>query len=118
MFMLELSDDQWDELFDKVDQTVTKAQDDLPEEVRTKAESIAVIVDRYQWKIEQWNNMKVLGCYMSWMNGPIAIFAGQIYEDCGQDMDAAMASVRQIYYHELAHAIGDLAEYEVKERGL
>jgi len=116
--MLNLTDAEWEKLFDEVDKTVTKAQDDLPEPVRKEAEQIEVIVDKYQWPLDRWKYMKVLGCYMAWTNGPIAIFAGQIYEDCHQDMEGAMASVRQVYYHELAHAIGDLAEYEVKERGL
>ncbi len=116
--MLNLTDDQWTELFNRVDETVTKAQDDLPEPVRAKALEIPVIVDKYQFPLDRWKNMKVLGCYMAWTSGPIAIFAGQIYEDCHQDMDGAMASVRQVYYHELAHAIGDLGELEVKERGL
>lgn len=55
---------------------------------------------------------------MAWTNEPIAIFAGQIYEDCSQNMEMAMQSVGQVYYQELAHAIGDLGELEVKERGL
>lgn len=116
--MLNLTDDQWNALFDKVDETITKAQDDLPAPVREKALEIQVIVDKYQWPLDRWKNFKVLGCYLSWTSGPIAIFAGQVYEDCHQDMEGAMQSVRQIYYHELAHAIGDLGEIEVKERGL
>ena len=116
--MLNLTDEQWNTLFDKVDETVTKAQEDLPPPVREKAEQILVIVDKYQFPLDRWKNMKVLGCYMSWTSGPIAIFAGQVYEDCNQDMEGTMQSVRQIYYHELAHAIGDLGELEVKERGL
>lgn len=116
--MLNLTDTEWEKLFDEVDKTVTKAIDDLPEVVQREAEKIQVIVDKYQFPLDRWKNMKVLGCYMAWTEGPIAIFAGQVYEDCHQDMEGAMSSVRQIYYHELAHAIGDLAEYEVKERGL
>lgn len=116
--MLNLTDEQWNTLFDEVDKTVTKAQDDLPEQVRTKACEIEVIVDKYQFPLDRWKGWKILGCYMAWSNGPIAIFAGQIYEDCSQNMEMAMQSVRQVYYHELAHAIGDLGEVEVKERGL
>ena len=116
--MIELTDDKWNEIVDQVDKTITQAQDDLPEPVRSRAMEIDVIVDKYQFPIDRWKNTKVLGCYMAWTNGPIAIFAGQVYEDCGQNMEMTMLSVRQIYYHELAHAIGDLAEYEVQERGL
>ena len=116
--MITLSDEKWNELFDAVDETVTKAQNDLPDDVREKACQYQVIVDKYQFALDQWENMKILGCYMAWTNGPIAIFIGQIYEDCHQDIKMTMESVRQIYYHELAHAIGDLSEIEVKERGL
>ena len=116
--MIEFSDELWESIVAEVDKTVLKAIDDLPIEVQKKAEQIECIVDKYQFPIDRWKNMKVLGCYMAWTNGPIAIFAGQVYEDCGQNMEMTMLSVRQIYYHELAHAIGDLAEYEVQERGL
>ena len=116
--MINFTDEQWDEIVDEVDKTILKAIDDLPLEVQKKAEQILCVVDKYQYPLDQWKNMKILGCYMAWTNGPIAIFAGQVYEDCGQNMEETMKSVRQIYYHELAHAIGNLAEYEVKERGL
>ena len=116
--MIDLTDEQWNALFDQVDETVTKAIEDLPEPVREKACHIQTVVDKYQYPIDRWKNWKVLGCYMAWTNGPIAIFAGQIYEDCHQIMEATLQSVRQIYYHELAHAVGDLCEIDVKERGL
>lgn len=115
--MLNLTDDQWNALFDEVDKTVTKAIDDLPPEIQKEAEQIECLVDKYT-TLDRWKHGKVLGCYMPWTNGPIFIYAGQIYEDCQQNMEAAMKSVRQVYYHELAHAIGDLEEDEVKERGL
>lgn len=116
--MIDFTEDQWNKICDEVDDTIIKAQDDLPEAIRDKACQYQVIVDKYQFPLDHWKNMKVLGCYMAWTNGPIAIFAGQVYEDCGQNMKMTMESVRQIYYHELAHAIGDLCEAEVKERGL
>jgi predicted Zn-dependent protease with MMP-like domain len=117
-YMIDFTDDQWNALVDEVDQTVTQAQDDLPEVIREKACQYQVIVDKYQFLRDEWKNMKVLGCYMAWTNGPIAIFTGQVYEDCHQDMTATMESVRHVYYHELAHAIGNLSEFEVRERGL
>jgi len=115
--MIEFTDEQWEIIANEVDKTVNKALDDLPPEVQKRAEQIACIVDKYQFQLDRWKNMKVLGCYNDFTN-TIAIFAGQIYEDCNCDLIGAMESVRQVYYHELAHAIGDLAEYEVKERGL
>jgi predicted Zn-dependent protease with MMP-like domain len=113
--MIEFTDEQWTAIADEVDKTINKAIDDLPLEVQKRAEQITCIVDQYQFDF--WKNRKVLG-YWNPMTNTIAIFAGQIYEDCNQNMIGAMESVRQVYYHELAHAIGNLAEYEVKERGL
>jgi len=112
--MLDLTENQWNSLFDKTDETIQKAIDDLPEEVKKSAEGISCVVDKYTNK-ENWH---MLGCYMQWTNGSIVIYVGQIFEDCNEDVEETMKSVRQVYYHELAHAIGDLAEYEVKERGL
>jgi predicted Zn-dependent protease with MMP-like domain len=112
--MIDLTEEQWEALFVKVDETVTKAMDELPESTRKKAEEVGCVVDKYTNR----PNWHILGCYMAWTNGPIVIYAGQIFEDCHQDMDGAMQSVRQVYLHELAHAVGDLAEHEVKERGL
>lgn len=110
--MIEFTDREWDEICDEVDKTIIKAQDDLPEKIRKKSESIACIVDKYTQR-EGW---KVLGCFIPFTN-TIVIYAGQIYEDC-RNITETMKSVRQVYYHELAHAIGDLSEHEVKERGL
>ena len=115
--MLNLSEEQWNILFDEVDKTIQQAIDDLPEVVQKEAEKIECVVDKYT-QFDRWKDGKVLGCYMQWTNGPIVIFAGQIFEDCNQNMEDSMKSVRQVYYHELAHAIGDLAEFEVQERGL
>lgn len=112
--MINLPEEQWEDLYDKVDETVKKAMDDLPDVVRKRAEEIPCVVDKYT-HLEGWT---ILGQYMAWTEGPIIIYIGQIYEDNNQDVEKSMASVRQVYYHELAHAIGDLKEYEVKERGL
>ena len=114
--MITLPDEKWEELFDAVNATVCKAIDDLPPEVQAKADQIACVVDKYTTRPE-WKDAIILGCYWQ-MTNTIMIFVGQIYEQCNQDLEGTMASVRQVYYHELAHAIGDLAEYEVKELGL
>jgi len=115
--MLNLNDDEWNKLFDAVDLTVSKAMDDLPQGVKLRAVEIGCIVDKYH-QMEKYKHWKVLGCYMKWTNGPVVIYVGQIFEDNNQDIDATMQSVRQVYYHELAHAVGNLEEYEVEERGL
>lgn len=118
--MIELTQEQWDHLFDEVDNTVQKAINDLPPESQPRADEVGCVVDKYPatGPGDRWEGMKVLGCYAHWTNGPIMIFVGQIFEDCNQDVEATMKSVRQVYYHELAHAMGHLAEYEVKELGL
>ncbi len=114
--MIILTDTEWETLFDNVDVTITKAQNDLPIIVREKAEEINCVVDKYT-QLDRWKDGKVLGCFIPWTN-TIIIFVGQIYEDCNKDIEETMKSVRQVYYHELAHAVGDLEEYQVQERGL
>lgn len=109
-----LTDSQWEKLFDEADITVQKVMEELPDPVKERAKEIGCCLDRYT-PHEGWH---ILGTYMAWTNGPIIIFVGQIYEDCSQNMESAMQSVRQVYLHELAHGIGNLEEYEVKERGL
>lgn len=112
--MINLSDEQWDILYKKVDETIKKSINDLPEPIRLAAENIECIVDRYA-PVE---GRCILGCYLNLTNGPIFIYIGQIFEHCNQNIESAMESVRQVYYHELAHAIGNLKEFEVRERGL
>mgnify|MGYP005848301917 CR=1 FL=1 len=51
--MLNLNDDQWNALFDEVDKTIIKAQEDLPSPVREKAEQIQVIVNKYQFPLDR-----------------------------------------------------------------
>lgn len=112
--MIQLTDEQWDTLFDKADETIQKVISELPNPIKEKADEVGCCLDRYTTR-ENWH---ILGCYMSWTNGPILIYVGQIYEDCHQNIEESMQSVRQVYLHELAHAVGNLEEYEVKERGL
>lgn len=111
--MIDLSEDMWEKLFDSADETVQKAIADLPEPVRVKAEEWTCWLEKYSPR----EDAKILGiCFMG--GCAIAIYVGQIYEDCHQNLEDAMASVRQVYYHELAHAIGNLVEWEVRARGL
>lgn len=111
--MIDITEEKYNELFDKVDETINKAIEDLPEPVRSKAAEILCLVDKYTPE----KNWHMLGCYMK-SDGPIIIYVGQIFEDCHKDIKETMKSVRQVYYHELGHALGGLAEYELKERGL
>ena len=112
--MINLTDEEWEVLFNKSDETLEILINNLPPSIKIKAEEVGCCMDRYTAN-ENWH---MLGCYMKWTNGPIFIYVGQIYEDCNKNMDDAMKSVKQVYLHELAHAVGNLEEYEVKERGL
>lgn len=112
--MINLSEEQWESLFDEAEKTIQTIIDELPASVKEKALEVGCSLDKYTMR-EGWH---MLGCYMAWTNGPIVIYVGQIFEDCHQDLSGAMESVKQVYKHELAHAVGNLEEYEVKERGL
>ena len=114
--MIELSDQEWEELFDKTDNTIQQVISEFPPQVKEAAENMATFIDKYSPRTsEGWH---ILGIYMNWTNGPIIVYVGQIHEDCNRNIDETLKSVRQVYLHELAHAIGNLDEYEVKERGL
>lgn len=105
----------WDELFDKAEGTILQTIHELPIILRNH------VNEKINCGIEEFHpnpNAHILGIWMKFTNGPIIVYVGQIYEDCHQNIDETMKSVRQVYLHELAHAVGDLAEYEVKERGL
>jgi predicted Zn-dependent protease with MMP-like domain len=112
--MLNLTEELWNALFDKADETIQKTIADLPEPVQVRADQIICNLDKYT-ALENWH---ILGLYAAMTNGPIIVYVGQIYEDNKQNMEETMQSVRQVYLHELAHAIGNLEEYEVKARGL
>ncbi len=112
--MINLTDEQWESLFDKTEAMILKVMGELPLKVREKAEEVSCSLDKYTGV----PNYKILGAYMKWTEGPIIIYVGQIYEDCNEDVDEMLKSVRQVYLHELAHVVGNLEEYQVKERGL
>lgn len=112
---LELSDEKWNDLFDKIEKVILEINDELPPIIKQKAEDVGCYLDKYMDR-PGWI---VLGVYIGGiMNGPIIIYVGQIYQSCNQNEEEMLKSVRNVYLHELAHAVGNLAEYEVKERGL
>lgn len=111
---LELPEEKWNDLFDKVEKVILGINDELPPIIKQKAEEVGCYLDKYMDR-PGWI---VLGAYIFMTNGPIIIYVGQIYQSCNQDEEAMLKSVRNVYLHELAHAVGNLAEYEVKERGL
>jgi predicted Zn-dependent protease with MMP-like domain len=115
--MINLSEEEWNRLFDAVDATVLKAIDDLPEPTKVEAWKFGCGVEKYN-QMECYAGHTILGVYMANTHGPIIIYVGQIFEANNQNLEETMKSVRQVYYHELAHAVGNLEEYEVKARGL
>jgi hypothetical protein len=60
--MIDLTDKEWDKLFDKADETIQEVISELPEPVKNKAENVGCNLDRYCPK-ENW---KVLGMYFSY----------------------------------------------------
>lgn len=112
--MIEFTDEKWDTLCDEADKTIQQVISELPEPVKQKAEALPCLLDKYTHRTDQ----KILGTYLSPFGGPIIVYVGQIFEDCHQDVIGTMESVRQVYLHELAHAVGKLSEYEVRKLGL
>ena len=113
--MLNLTEDQWTKLFDAADDTVQKAMAELPEPVKVKAETWTCWLEKHSPR--STDTQKVLGiCGMG--NQAFAFYVGDIFEICQGNQERFIAEVRRVYFHELAHAIGNLVEWEVKSRGL
>ena len=113
--MIDLTDEMWKKLFDTADETVQKAMKELPEPVREKTETWACFLEKHSPR--STDTQRVLGICGMW-NQAIAIYVGDIFEVCHGDQERFIAEVRHVYFHELAHAIGNLREWEVKARGL
>ena len=113
--MLDLTEEQWEKLYDTADETVQKAMAELPDLVRKKAEEWTCFLEKHSPRSN--DTQKVLGiCGMG--TYAIAIYVGDIFEVCQGNQERFIAEVRHVYFHELAHAIGNLREWEVRARGL
>lgn len=113
--MIDLTEEQWEGLFNVADETVQKAMTELPEPVRVKAETWTCWLAKYSPR--STDTQKVLGiCGVG--NHAIAIYVGDIFEVCQGNQENFINEVRRVYFHELAHAIGKLVEWEVRSRGL
>jgi hypothetical protein len=113
--MVDLTEEQWNKIFDTADETVQKAMTELPDPVRVKAETWTCWLEKYSPRSTDTN--KVLGICGMW-NQAIAIYVGDIFEVCHGNQERFIEEVRHVYFHELAHAIGNLREWEVQARGL
>lgn len=110
-----MTEEMWEKLYDTADETVQKAMKELPDLVRAKAETWTCFLEKYSPR--STDTQKVLGiCGMG--NQAIAIYVGEIFEYVQGNQERFIEEVRHVYFHELAHAIGNLREWEVKARGL
>lgn len=113
--MIDYTEEQWNNAFDHADAEVQKAIADLPEPVKSKTKEWECFLEKYSPRSEGQN--RVLGiCAMN--SNAICIYVGEILEWCGYSGEKPEDVVRRVYYHELAHGLGKLYEWEVKARGL
>lgn len=113
--MINLTEEMWEKLYDTADETVQKAMAELPDPVREKAETWTCWLEKHSPRSN--DTQKVLGiCGLG--TQAIAIYVGDIFEVCQGNQERFIEEVRHVYFHELAHAIGNLREWEVKARGL
>lgn len=107
--MIELTEQEWNDLFDKVDDAVQDLISTLPPDLKCKADSIVCFLSR-------GIDRNILG-----IAGPsqnmITIYVGNIYAAEKGNLETTLSSARQVYYHELGHHLR-LNEAELKERGL
>jgi hypothetical protein len=113
--MIDLTDEMWNKLFDTADDTVQKAMAELPEPVKGKAEEWTCWLEKFSPR--STDTQKVLGICGQGTQA-IAIYVGEIFTVCQGNQERFIEEVRHVYFHELAHAIGNLREWEVRARGL
>lgn len=102
-----------EEVYDKADETLQQLISRLPPEIREKAENIPCHLDD-----KDPDGYRVLGRCMALGRGPIMIYVGQIFElEEKGNLDQALASIRQVYLHELGHCLG-LTEWELDTRNI
>lgn len=101
-------------LYDRVEKAILDLMEELPDEIRQKAEEISCDLGEFS-TIE--NHPEALGVYMAWTRGPIVIYVEAINAAENGNVDRVCASARQVYLHELGHVLG-LNEIELKERNL
>jgi predicted Zn-dependent protease with MMP-like domain len=114
-----MTEQQWEQLFEKADRVVKETIAAMPRELRTEAEKVPCLFERWPPEGED-----VLGRYLSFEEhviseapGPFVLYLGAIHEDCEEfELDYA-DEVRTTYLHELGHHLG-LDEGDLDERGL
>jgi hypothetical protein len=113
--MIEMTEEQWNGLFDAADEIIQKAMSELPDPIRKTAETWTCWLEKYSPR--STDTEKILGICVMYGQG-ICVYVGEIYEYVKGNHERFVEEVRHVYFHELAHAIGKLNEAEVKERGL
>ena len=113
--MIDITDEMWEDIFNMADETVQKAISELPEPVRKKANEWVCWLEKYSPRSE--GNKRVLGICAQNGNG-ICIYVGEIFQFVQGNKEHFIKEICRVYYHELAHGIGKLNEWEVQSRGL
>ncbi len=113
--MINLTEEQWEKLFDTADKTVQKAMAELPDPVWVNTETWTCFLEKFSPR--STDTQRVFGICGMW-NQAIVIYVGEIFEVCQENQERFIDDVRHVYFHELAHAIGNLNEWEVQSRGL
>ena len=114
--MINLTEDQWNNLFDEADETIQQLISEFPDPIREKAEKVPCLLGS-RYSPSENEHKYILGTYFHQDCGPIIMYIGRIYEHCNQDVDETMKQIQKTYLHEMGHALG-LNEVEARERGL
>ena len=110
-----MTDEEYTILYDRVDDAIAGLISELPNDIQEDAKKIPCLLDAFS-PID--NHPEALGCCMQGLeNSPIFIYVEAIYAAEGGNVDGVCKSARQVYLHELGHALG-LSEIEVRERGV
>ena len=110
----------WEDLFDRADKTIQATIASLPAPIRTHAQSIATLLEK--WPPDDDDDM--LGQFhgfetnhLSETLGPLFIYLGPIHQYCLEENQNFEDEVRITYLHELGHHLG-LDEDDLANRGL
>ena len=125
-----MTDEEKQTLYDRVDDAIIKLISELPDELRQKAEKIPCLLDGFspleshpkaigQYYSVEERAVDCLGQYRAYggEDGVIFIYIEAILKAEGGNLDTTCLSARQVYLHELGHAL-NLGELELDERGL
>ena len=117
------------ELLILAEKTVAQCQEELPEELRKKAQHLPVILEKApnhrQRDGSEEKDLLGLFCGIPYQDEPgdtptppsVHLFLENLWDFCGEDERTFSEEVRITYLHELGHYLG-LEEKELQSRGL